>query len=433
MKEFIRLFYCLSALCIIVVPNVFSQTDPKYLAGAVPEVNGKVIFSDTLQLQGMNASQVYEYALMWAEANYNTEESRVAYTNNEQAVISCRGKSELVFSSSALSLDRALINYQLNLYCLNNACRIEMKAISYEYNVANKREPEKYYAEKWITDKEALNGKDKLYRGNGKFRIKTIDLFDDICNSLNLNILTGEIDLYTDKDKTKLYDRRTAKDMTIPATTIQKTQEPPVIRQRPPLNNAVVETQPVQQATGTFSKQETAATVSGTVPQGFRKLDPKQIPGNIIKMLTDDWMLITAGNNTKFNMMTASWGGLGTLYGKPVTFCFINPARYTYQLMESGDTYTLSFYTEAYREALRYCGSSSGKDTDKVKGSGLTPISMPSGSKSFSEAWLIIECKKLVSQQIQWESVNDEKIRDEWSKSQFHKMYVGEILNVWVK
>ncbi|GHT70684.1 hypothetical protein FACS1894174_08380 [Bacteroidia bacterium] len=403
MKESIRVFYCLLALYVAGITNVFSQTDPKYLAGSVPEINGKVIFSDTLQFQGMNVSQVYEYALIWAEANYNTEESRVAYTNKEQAVISCRGKSELVFSSSALSLDRAFMNYQLNLYCLNNACRIEMKAIAYEYNVANKREPEKYYAEKWITDKEALNGKDKLYRGNGKFRIKTIDLFDDICNSLNLNILTG------------------------------RTQEPPVIRQRPPQNNAVVETQPVQQATGTVSKQETAATTNGTVPQGFRKLDPKQIPGNIIKMLTDDWMLITAGNDTKFNMMTASWGGLGTLYGKPVTFCFINPARFTYQLMESGDTYTLSFYTEAYREALRYCGSSSGRDTDKIKGSGLTPVSMPSGAKSFSEAWLIIECKKLVSQQFQWESVKDEKIRDEWSKSQFHKMYVGEILNVWVK
>ncbi|MDR3061361.1 MAG: DUF4468 domain-containing protein, partial [Dysgonamonadaceae bacterium] len=366
MKEIIRVSSCLLILCIASFTNAFSQTDPRYLAGAVPEVNGKVIFSDTLQFQEMNASQIYEQALIWAEANYNTEESRVAYTSKEQIVISCRGRSELVFSSSALSLDRAFMNYQLNLYGLDNACRIEMKAISYEYNVANKREPEKYYAEKWITDKEALSGKDKLYRGNGKFRIKTIDLFDDICNSLNLNILTGKVDLYTNKDKSKLYDRKTAKEVTIPATT-QKAQDPPLTRQRPPQNNPVVEAQPVQQATAR-SKQETAATTNGTAPQGFRKLDPKQIPGNIIKMLTDDWMLVTAGNDAKFNMMTASWGGLGTLYGKPVTFCFINPARYTYQLMESGDTYTLSFYTEAYREALRYCGSSSGRDTDKVKG-----------------------------------------------------------------
>ncbi len=438
MKKIIRISICLLITYITGSINVFSQTDQKYLAGTVPEVNGKVIFSDTLELQGMTAAQIYELTLMWAEANYNTEESRVAYVSKEQAVVSCRGKSELVFSSSALSLDRSFMNYQLNLFCMDNACRIEMRSINYEYNVANKREPEKYTAEKWITDKEALNGKDKLYRSNGKFRIKTIDLFDDICNSLNLNILTGEVDLYTDKDKSRLYSRKNSKEIATTATTVHAKEEPTVIRQRPP-QNTVAEVQQVQQATGlpedpmiVVPKTE-LVLVKGAPLQGFKQLDPKQIPGNIIKMLTDDWMLVTAGNDSRFNMMTASWGGLGNLYDKPVAFCFINPSRYTYQLMETGDTYTLSFYTEAYRDALKYCGSTSGKNSDKIKGSGLTPITTPSGAKSFSEAWLIIECKKLVSQQLTWESVKDEKIREEWSKSQFHKMYIGEILNVWVK
>ena len=66
-------------------------------------------------------------------------------------------------------------------------------------------------------------------------------------------------------------------------------------------------------------------------------------------------------------MMTASWGGLGHMYNKPVAFCFINPTRYTYQLMENNDTYTLSFYTETYRDILNYCGTNSGRDKDKVK------------------------------------------------------------------
>ncbi|MDR3308864.1 MAG: hypothetical protein LBS80_02805 [Tannerella sp.] len=78
-------------------------------------------------------------------------------------------------------------------------------------------------------------------------------------------------------------------------------------------------------------------------------------------MLTDDRMLITAGTDAKFNMMTASWGGLGTLYSRPVATCYINPQRYTYQLMEANSTYTLSFYTEAYRSALQYCGTNSGR------------------------------------------------------------------------
>jgi flavin reductase (DIM6/NTAB) family NADH-FMN oxidoreductase RutF len=153
----------------------------------------------------------------------------------------------------------------------------------------------------------------------------------------------------------------------------------------------------------------------------------------MIKMLNEDWMLITAGAPTAFNMMTASWGGIGVLYGKPVVTCYINPARHTYRLMETGDTYTLTFYTEAYRDALLYCGSNSGRDTDKVKGSGLTPLTTPSGNKAFSEAWLIIECRKLVGQALSHDALFDEKVKSEWAGKQLHKMYIGEITQVWVK
>ena len=417
MKRIIRISICLLAVYITGNTNLFSQTGSKYLAGAVPEVNGKVVFSDTLQLPGMTTAQIYDQILIWANANYNTKESRVAYSNKDEAIVANRGKSELLFSSSALSVDRAHVNYQLNIFALENACRIEMRSINYEYNVSHKRTPEKYLAENWITDKEALNGKDKLYRHNGKFRTMTIDLFDDICNSINLTILTKQVDLYTNKDKSILYDRKNQKDI-VTAISIPVTKEPDIIEQRPP-KTTVLEMQPVQQVAETPAKIEQVATKESTL-QGFKQIDAQQIPGNIIKMLTNDWMLVTSGNEAKFNVMTAGWGGLGVFYNKPVAFCFINTAHYTYQLMEANDTYTFSFYTEAYREALQYCGSHSGKDTDKVKGSGLTPITTPSGAKSFSEAWMIIECKKLVAQPLQRDDINSQ-------------MYIGEILNVWVK
>ena len=131
-------------------------------------------------------------------------------------------------------------------------------------------------------------------------------------------------------------------------------------------------------------------------------------------------------------MMTASWGGLGHMYNKPVAFCFINPTRYTYQLMENNDPYTLSFYTETYRDILNYCGTNSGRDKDKVKEAGLTPITTPSGSKAFSEAWMIIECRKMVSQSLIPEALHDSQAKEKWG-TQLHKMYIGEILNVWVK
>ncbi|MEG1749602.1 MAG: flavin reductase, partial [Tannerellaceae bacterium] len=129
----------------------------------------------------------------------------------------------------------------------------------------------------------------------------------------------------------------------------------------------------------------------------------------------------------------ASWGGLGMMFGKPVAFCFINPTRHTFDLMEKSDTYTFTFYTEAYRDALKYCGSTSGKNTDKVKGSGLTPITTPTGSKAFGEAWMIVECRKLLSQPIDNASITNQALTKEMSGKQLNQMFVGEIINVWIK
>jgi flavin reductase (DIM6/NTAB) family NADH-FMN oxidoreductase RutF len=167
--------------------------------------------------------------------------------------------------------------------------------------------------------------------------------------------------------------------------------------------------------------------------ENYKPLSPDKIPGNIIQMLQEDRMLITAGTDAKYNMMTANWGGLGALYGKPTATCFIHPARYTYELMETNETYTLTFYTEAWREALQYCGSNSGRDRDKVKESGLTPLTIPSGNQAFSEAWLIIECRKLVAQSLTPDALFDGKVKNEWSGKQLHKMYIGEIMNVLIR
>jgi hypothetical protein len=359
--------FVITSLCIFLLfsaLSLYAQVDPKYLKGAVPEKDGKVIFSDTINLLGMNKEVIYEKALKWANENFHTEKNRVVYTNPEQGTISCRCESEMLFSAGTLSLDRAYMNYQLNIYCDNGSCRTDIKSIHYLYNVSSKKEPEKYYAEDWITDKEAVN-KDKLFRNNGKFRIKTIDLVDDIHDNMYIALSKENINLYSDKNTTHPYSRQKAK---LSGTNISPVQ-----------NNEFTQHVQVKQLPVTTGQQEfmiqtnpkdgtdVTATIS-TELSVFKKIDPQKIPGNIIKMLSEDWMLITAGNNeSKFNMMTASWGGLGHFWSKPVAFFFINPARYTYQLMKTNDTYTLSFYTETYREALRYCGSSSGKDTDKVR------------------------------------------------------------------
>ena len=72
---------------------------------------------------------------------------------------------------------------------------------------------------------------------------------------------------------------------------------------------------------------------------------PKTIDGNLIKLIADDWMLVTAGNEEKFNTMTANWGGVGYLWNRPVAFIFIRPQRYTYEFVEKYENFTLTFFS----------------------------------------------------------------------------------------
>ena len=84
---------------------------------------------------------------------------------------------------------------------------------------------------------------------------------------------------------------------------------------------------------------------------------------DIFNLISKDWMLITAGDSTKFNTMTASWGGFGYIWNRPVAYIFIRESRYTHEFMDKGDKVTLSFFSEEYRDALKLCGSQSGRDT----------------------------------------------------------------------
>ena len=100
---------------------------------------------------------------------------------------------------------------------------------------------------------------------------------------------------------------------------------------------------------------------------------------------------------------------------------------------ESNGTYTLTFYGQEHKDALKYCGTKSGRDEDKVKGSGLTPVQVGEGAMAFREAVLVIECRKLVSQSISLDAINNVQERNSRASQPMHKMYIGEIINVWVK
>lgn len=164
-----------------------ANTDAKYLAGAVPEVDGHVMFSTTVQVPGKTAEQIYERALQLmtelTKTSNQLEQSRIAYTNAETHQIVGSYQEWLVFKNKPLNLDRTRMLYQLVADCRDGEMDLKMMRIVYLYD--EERNPTTYKAEEWINDKYGLNKKQtKLARVSGKFRRKTIDRKDYLFKNL---------------------------------------------------------------------------------------------------------------------------------------------------------------------------------------------------------------------------------------------------------
>jgi len=164
--------------------------------------------------------------------------------------------------------------------------------------------------------------------------------------------------------------------------------------------------------------------------EGFNTISPEAITDNVFKLLDKDWMLITAGTLDHYNTMTASWGHMGIMWNLPVSICWIRPQRYTFNFAEKYSHYTLSFFTEEYRKALQFCGSKSGRDFDKAAETGLTPVATEGGKVFFQEARLVMECRKLYSDDLKSEKfIAPDLATTHYPTKDFHRFYMGEIVH----
>ena len=105
----------------------------------------------------------------------------------------------------------------------------------------------------------------------------------------------------------------------------------------------------------------------------MKEIDIREVKENLVHLLADEWALVTAGRGDALGTMTVSWGGIGELWGKDMATIYIRPQRYTKKFLDENNYFTLSFYPEQYKDALRLCGSKSGREINKVEATGLTP------------------------------------------------------------
>ena len=168
----------------------------------------------------------------------------------------------------------------------------------------------------------------------------------------------------------------------------------------------------------------------------MKKINFEELNINPYKVIAKDWMLITAGTDS-YNTMTASWGQMGSLWGhgggRQVVTIYVRPTRYTKEFVENNEYFSLSFFDEEYRKDLSYLGTVSGRDEDKVSKTKLTPC-INEKATYFNEAKLVLICRKLYKQDIQEECYIDKDIIDDnYPLRDFHTMYIGEIVETYIK
>lgn len=163
----------------------------------------------------------------------------------------------------------------------------------------------------------------------------------------------------------------------------------------------------------------------------FKEISAKEIKGNLIEKIADEWMLISAGDKDGYNMMTASWGFMGEMWGKDTAVAMIRPQRYTMQFVDKNDYYALSFYGDN-KDIHKVCGSKSGRDVNKTELTGLTPV-FSDNTVYFNEADLVIICKKQYIDSLKEEKFIDKQPLKWYENNDFHNMIFGSIEKVFIK
>lgn len=165
----------------------------------------------------------------------------------------------------------------------------------------------------------------------------------------------------------------------------------------------------------------------------YKEIDATKLIDNPFELIGNEWMLISAGNAASHNMMTASWGGLGVLWNSNVATVYIRLSRYTLGFVEAESHFALSFFGKN-KKIHGICGSKSGRDIDKTKATGLTPI-YADNTVYFEEAELVLICRKLYQGKLDNAKFCDPALEGFYKEipGDYHKVFIGEIIKTLIK
>lgn len=316
-------------LFLLLIPALLHAQSEKYMEGAVPEVNGKVVFTRNLNVPSFSQEQIYNAVLDWSHHQFTEKGCSILYSDAQKGVIAIQGLEQFVVKIG-LFPGKVNIHYMQTIRCANGVCTFETSRVRYTNNPSSKNSTDIIVAEEYITDKYALNkAKTKIFNGTGDYRKKTIDMVDRLAAD-------GQNAIYSYNGQT-LYPAAVQ-----PAYTAMQPQQPAAVQ---PQQTAV---QPVQAAVQ--PQQNSAQPAKVAVPastEGMKSIAVQQIPAKLLDAVSANGFYITAVDGRTLANAIAGKGGLdidmNTGEGAAMFSITENTDNILY-LLEKAGSYTLVLY-----------------------------------------------------------------------------------------
>ncbi len=168
----------------------------------------------------------------------------------------------------------------------------------------------------------------------------------------------------------------------------------------------------------------------------FQDLDINDTEFNPFKMIGQDWAALVSEAGDKTNATAVRWGGFGVLWDKNVATVYVRNTRYTKELLDAGEYFSLTFFNPdqpKYKSALKYMKMASGRVEDKIKAAGLT-LAHRDGIPYIDDGSTIVICRTLASFDMPADHVRTPLIREQFFADGTERtMYVGEIKGLFAR
>ncbi|MGL4735944.1 MAG: flavin reductase family protein [Cellulosilyticaceae bacterium] len=135
------------------------------------------------------------------------------------------------------------------------------------------------------------------------------------------------------------------------------------------------------------------------------------------------------------NTMTIGWGAISYMWRKPVFVAMVRYSRYSYDLLEKADAFAISVPLHVdLKEALKICGTVSGRDHDKWQAADITKLKAHKvDAPLVGECDLHYECKIIGKTPLSKGMLDDLIDTAFYKDGDYHVLYYGEILGTYVK